>query len=132
MEKIKTIGDAYMAAAGVPHPCSDHADRVMRLAWAMLGSMAIADPDPSPFDLRIGIHSGPVVAGLIGDHRFGYDVWGETVNIASRLEAHGTPGAIQLSEATFRTLTNSWDATAAGAVDLKGVGAVRAWRVVRP
>ncbi len=132
VEKIKTIGDAYMAASGVPDICSDHADRIMRLAWEMLGTMATCDPDTEPFALRIGIHSGPVVAGLIGDRRFVYDVWGETVNIASRLESHGAPGAIQISQATFGLLTDRWDTAPAGAVDLKGVGAMPAWRVARP
>jgi class 3 adenylate cyclase len=132
VEKIKTIGDAYMAAAGVPHACADHADRVMRLAWSMLGAMEASDPGPVPFRLRIGVHTGPVVAGLIGRRRFVYDVWGETVNIASRLESHGAPGTIQISQATFGLLTERWDTAPAGAVDLKGMGAMPAWRVAWP
>ncbi|MEM7179100.1 MAG: adenylate/guanylate cyclase domain-containing protein [Pseudomonadota bacterium] len=129
VEKIKTIGDAYMAAAGIPEPVADHAERIVVLAQDMLQELRFADPGDPPFELRIGIHTGPVVAGLLGHHRFVYDVWGETVNIASRLEAFGVPGAIQLSDATRRALSPERVLTPRGAVSLKGVGTVEAFLI---
>ncbi len=131
VEKIKTIGDAYMAAAGVPEPSSDHAERTVALGQAMLAAVEHADPDNRPFEIRIGIHTGPVVAGLLGQYRFVYDVWGETVNIASRLEAHGVPGHIQLSQATLDALSHDGSqpprVTPRGQVALKGVGGIEAY-----
>ncbi len=131
VEKIKTIGDAYMAAAGVPEPSSDHAERTVALGQAMLGAVEHADPEDRPFEIRIGIHTGPVVAGLLGQYRFVYDVWGETVNIASRLEAHGLPGHIQLSQATLDALSQGGSkvppVTPRGQVALKGIGGIEAY-----
>lgn len=131
VEKIKTIGDAYMAAAGVPEPSDDHAERIVALGQAMLTAVAEADPDERPFEIRIGIHTGPVVAGLLGQYRFVYDVWGETVNIASRLEAHGLPGRIQLSQATLNALNQgggqTLPVTPRGQVALKGIGGIEAY-----
>ena len=131
VEKIKTIGDAYMAAAGVPEPSDDHAERTVALGQAMLTAVAEADPEERPFEIRIGIHTGPVVAGLLGQYRFVYDVWGETVNIASRLEAHGLPGRIQLSQATLDALNQGCAQTLAvtprGQVALKGIGGIEAY-----
>ena len=131
VEKIKTIGDAYMAAAGVPEPSDDHAERTVALGRAMLAAVTRADPEDRPFEIRIGIHTGPVVAGLLGQYRFVYDVWGETVNIASRLEAHGLPGRIQLSQATLDALSLGGSqlppVTPRGQVALKGVGGIEAY-----
>ena len=131
VEKIKTIGDAYMAAAGVPEPSDDHAKRTVALGQAMLAAVTRADPEDRPFEIRIGIHTGPVVAGLLGQYRFVYDVWGETVNIASRLEAHGLPGRIQLSQATLDALSLGGSqpppVTARGQVALKGIGGIEAY-----
>ena len=131
VEKIKTIGDAYMAAAGVPEPSDDHAERTVALGRAMLAAVTRADPEDQPFEIRIGIHTGPVVAGLLGQYRFVYDVWGETVNIASRLEAHGLPGRIQLSQATLDALNQggaqALPATSRGQVALKGIGGIEAY-----
>lgn len=131
VEKIKTIGDAYMAAAGVPEPSDDHAERTVALGQAMLTAVAEADPEERPFEIRIGIHTGPVVAGLLGQYRFVYDVWGETVNIASRLEAHGLPGRIQLSQATLDALkqggAQALPVTPRGQVALKGIGGIEAY-----
>ena len=93
IEKIKTIGDAYMAAAGVPLPRPDHAEVMADFALAMLAALERVNAAAEvPFQMRIGIHTGPVVAGVIGSHRFLYDIWGDTVNLASRLESHGLPG----------------------------------------
>jgi len=131
VEKIKTIGDAYMAAAGVPEPSDDHAERTVALGQAMLAAVTRADPEDRPFEIRIGIHTGPVVAGLLGQYRFVYDVWGETVNIASRLEAHGLPGRIQLSQATLDALSLGGSqlppVTPRGQVALKGIGGIEAY-----
>ena len=131
VEKIKTIGDAYMAAAGVPEPSDDHAKRTVALGQAMLAAVAEADPEDRPFEIRVGIHTGPVVAGLLGQYRFVYDVWGETVNIASRLEAHGLPGHIQLSQATLDAFNQDGSqappVTPRGQVALKGIGGIEAY-----
>jgi class 3 adenylate cyclase len=101
LEKIKTMGDAYMAAGGLPEPLNDHAVRAVRLGFSMLEVVEKEAIKRSlPLALRVGIHTGPVVAGVIGKQRFSYDLWGDAVNIASRMESHGVPGAIQVSEAT--------------------------------
>lgn len=108
VEKIKTIGDAYMAVAGLPVPVPDHADRCLRLGRAMLAELAlVADRhgiDRDLLRLRVGIHSGPLVAGVIGKRKFSYDLWGDTVNVASRMESHGEPGRIQLSAESYELL----------------------------
>src|SRR6185503_12413072 len=109
VEKIKTIGDAYMVAAGVPEPVPDHAPRLARMGLAMLqATEELAATFAVPLHLRIGIASGPVMAGVIGAKRLTYDVWGDTVNLASRLE-----GLFQLEPC--------------GALDIKGLGEVEAW-----
>jgi class 3 adenylate cyclase len=129
VEKIKTIGDAYMAACGVPEPVSDHADRVLALGRSMLESVQDAAAGSEGFHIRIGIHSGPVVAGLIGRHRFVYDVWGETVNIASRLESQGIVDCMQISEATRRMLHGIWTMEVRCSVDLRGIGLIDTYLV---
>jgi len=129
VEKIKTIGDAYMAAAGIPETCDDHAERVLSFARSMLTSLVSVDLDEVPFRIRIGIHTGPVVAGLLGRHRFVYDVWGEAVNIASRLESQCAPGCVLISAATRQALTSDWPVKPQGLLDLKGIGGVSAFVV---
>ncbi|MCA1493435.1 response regulator [Ensifer sp. NBAIM29] len=129
VEKIKTIGDAYMAACGIPEPSADHADRIVALGKSMLESLETMAPDGDRFRIRIGIHSGPVVAGLIGRLRFVYDVWGETVNVASRLESQGVADHIQISEATRQALRGSWRLEPRSALNLKGVGAIETYLV---
>jgi class 3 adenylate cyclase/CheY-like chemotaxis protein len=129
VEKIKTIGDAYMAACGIPEPSADHADRIVALGKAMLESLRDTVSDGDRFRVRIGVHSGPVVAGLIGRLRFVYDVWGETVNIASRLESQGVPDSVQISEATRRALSGAWALERRCALDLKGVGRIETYLV---
>ena len=107
LEKIKTIGDGYLVAGGIPTPRADHAEAVARLALAM--RQALADlPIASGLSLRVGIDSGPVVAGVIGRTKFGYDLWGDTVNTASRMESHAPPGAIQVTERTYRRLEDGF------------------------
>jgi guanylate cyclase len=128
LEKIKTIGDCYMAAAGVPEPLPDHARRAARLALHMREVVATADV--GGLELRIGINSGPVVAGVIGTKRFLYDLWGDAVNTASRMEEHGTPGQIQITGATRELLEEEFDCRPRGTIQVKGRGEMETWYLV--
>jgi guanylate cyclase len=131
VEKIKTIGDCYMVAAGVPTARPDHA-RVMALMAidmreAMRSQGAVGQLG---LELRIGINSGPVVAGVIGRKRFLYDLWGDAVNMASRMESHGTPGRIQVTQATYELLCDEFVLEPRGTVSIKGKGDVETWYLV--
>jgi adenylate cyclase len=131
LEKIKTIGDAYMVAAGVPDPRPDHARVLALLALDMIEAVA---PGGSVGDLglelRIGLNSGPVVAGVIGRKRFLYDLWGDAVNTASRMESQGTPGRIQITRATYELLKNEFTCEPRGTVPVKGKGDMETWFLV--
>jgi len=130
LEKIKTIGDAYLVVGGVPDPLPDHACRVVRMGLAMIASAsAEGQARDLPLAIRVGVHSGPVVAGVIGLTKFAYDVWGDTVNVAARLQAAGVPGEVQASEATTALLDDSFVLVSRGALELKGKGAVPAFLV---
>lgn len=130
VEKIKTIGDAYMIAAGVPDGRADHAEVIVEMALRMLEQVeALNLQFDTPMHIRIGVHSGPVVAGIIGSHRFLYDVWGDTVNFASRLETTGAPGRIQISEATANRVEHRFDLTDPVWTRIKGKGRVRTYYV---
>lgn len=122
IEKIKTIGDAYMAAAGLPDPRSDHAKAAVSFARDILAETERSIDPSSPLRLRIGIHSGPLIAGLIGRKRFVYDVWGHTVNLASRMESYGTAGRIQISQRTFDELGGECAAASKVELDIRGIG----------
>lgn len=129
VEKIKTIGDAYMAACGLPDEVDDHAERMVRMAIGMRAEMARirAEFPEHALDIRIGIHTGPCVAGVIGRQRFIYDLWGDTVNLASRMESTGITGQIQVSETTWLRTRNTFSYEPRGEVHAKGKGTIKAY-----
>ncbi|MEX0281543.1 MAG: adenylate/guanylate cyclase domain-containing protein [Arenibacterium sp.] len=128
LEKIKTIGDAYMVAAGIPGPVEDPVHRVARMALDILRIVAnMAQEFPDGLQIRVGLHAGPVVAGVIGNQKLFYDVWGETVNTASRMESHGEPGRIQVTKEVKEELEDAYDFEPRGGVYVKGVGEVETW-----
>lgn len=123
LEKIKTIGDSYMVVGGLPTPRSDHAEAVARMALDMLKGIAkINSRKGQALSLRIGIHTGPVIAGVIGTRKFIYDLWGDTVNIASRMESHGLPDCIQVTETTQALLSGKFVFEKRGLIEVKGKG----------
>ena len=131
LEKIKTIGDCYMAAAGVPDPSPDHARRAALLALDMRQAVATSlVGDGFGLELRIGINSGPVIAGVIGSKRFLYDLWGDAVNTASRMESHSMPGEIQITRATYELLKDEFVCRPRGAIEVKGKGRMETWYLV--
>jgi len=122
-EKIKTIGDAYMVAVGIPEPRADHAQAAAQLALAMRAALDdLIAQTGAPVGLRIGLHTGPAVAGVIGERKFAYDVWGSTVNIASRMESHGLPGRIHVSKPLALRLAGGFRLSPRGPQEIKGAG----------
>lgn len=131
LEKIKTIGDAYMVVGGLPVPCSDHAQAVMEMALEMQTAIQqFTRQDGTPLQLRIGVNTGTVVAGVIGIQKFSYDLWGDTVNVASRMEAQGVPGKIQVTETTYNRLKDRYEFESGGQVLIKGKGYMSAYHLV--
>jgi class 3 adenylate cyclase len=128
LEKIKTIGDAYMVAGGLPERREGHVEAVAQMALDMLGVVRqLETPNGVPLELRIGIHTGPVVAGVIGKKKFSYDLWGDTVNTASRMESHGETGRVQVTEAVYERLKHRFELEPRGLVHIKGKGDMSTW-----
>jgi adenylate cyclase len=134
LEKIKTIGDAYMLVGGLPEPRPDHAQAVARAALAMLREVEVvaASRDRDWLAVRIGIDTGPAVAGVIGRRKFIYDLWGDTVNTASRMESHGVPGRIQVTARTAEALGSSFALERRGTIEVKGKGPMDTFFLVGP
>jgi guanylate cyclase len=122
LEKIKTVGDEYMVAAGVPHARSDHAHAIAELALRIRDHTAQHRFHGHDISLRIGINSGPVVAGIVGTHKFAYDLWGDVVNTASRMESEGVAGSIQVTPATYELIRDEFFCDPRGVVSVKGKG----------
>lgn len=131
VEKIKTIGDAYMAAAGVPEPANDHLERLARMALAMLDVMdRIRHERGIDLNIRIGLASGPVMAGVIGRHKFSYDIWGDAVNLAARLESLSHPGRIHICPKCRNRLEEHFHFESRGTIEIKGVGQQETWFLI--
>lgn len=132
VEKIKTIGDSYMVVGGIPLPLANHAPACADMALAMLEVMkSFNQRNRSDWQIRIGMHTGPLVAGIIGSKKFAYDLWGDTVNIASRLESQGEAGLIQISQRTAELLEHQYIVEKRGPIELKHRGEMLAYRLVR-
>ena len=132
LEKIKTIGDAYMVAAGVPEGRDDHADAAVTMGLSMIDAIAgIATKLGLPIAVRVGVHSGPVVAGVLGTKKLVYDLWGDTVNTAARMESHGIAGCVHISETTRDRLRLPLAVETRGEIEVKGKGSMTTY-VIRP
>jgi adenylate cyclase len=132
LEKIKTIGDAYMVAGGLPIPQDNHGEAIADFALEMQQELACFNEKTSQaFDIRVGIHVGSAVAGVIGTKKFVYDIWGDTINTASRMESHGIPGQIHVSEQTFELLRDKYFFVERGIIDVKSKGKMRTFLLKR-
>lgn len=137
LEKIKTIGDAYMAAGGIPTPSDDHQIRMVQAGLKMLEAVkgynqTRENIEQAPFEIRIGIHSGPVVAGVVGTKKFAYDIWGDTVNIASRMESNSEPGRINISEDHYKAISDLFECEYRGEIPVKNKGVMHMYFVNHP
>lgn len=131
VEKIRTMGDSYMVAAGVPRSRTDHAEVLAQMALDMRAyADSVRTPTKKKLQLRIGINSGPVMAGVIGHKKFQYDVWGTAVNTASRMESQGVPGEIQLTRATYELIQDEFLCEPRGSIVVKGIGLMETWFLV--
>jgi class 3 adenylate cyclase len=131
VEKIKTIGDAYMLVGGIPEQQPNHAEAVARVALEMQECLSSLPPSfPIGLSVRIGIHTGEVIAGVIGHTKFSYDLWGDTVNTASRMESHGEPGKIHCSDAIYHLLKDQFHFEPCGLTEIKGKGMMQTWFLV--
>jgi len=133
LEKIKTIGDAYMAVAGLPFPRADHAERAAALALDMLDALRTFNlQHHTALAMRIGLSTGPVIAGIIGRNKFSYDLWGDTVNTASRMESHGLPGRIQVAPPTYDRLCHRYRFEDRGRIEIRGKGPMTTYLLTPP
>jgi guanylate cyclase len=130
LEKIKTIGDAYMVASGVPEIRPDHAEAITRMALEVRQAVESRTFAGRRLSLRLGINSGPVVAGVIGERKFSYDLWGDTVNTASRMESHGAANVIQVTDQTYQLIRHAFICEDGGHIVVKGKGEMQVWRVI--
>ena len=131
LEKIKTIGDAYMVAAGLPEPRADHAEAMAEMALDMQAALKrLCEPLGLDLAIRVGMDTGPVIAGVIGRHKFIYDLWGDTVNTASRMESSGLPGRIQVTTAVYERLRDRYRFEERGEIDIKGKGRLNAYLLI--
>ena len=130
LEKIKTVGDAYMVAGGVPDHRPDHATAIAELALRIRDHVATNLVGRRQLSMRIGISSGPLTAGIIGRHKFAYDLWGDAVNTASRMESEGIPGSIQISLSTFELIKDEYVCEPRGLIDVKGKTAMQTYLLV--
>jgi guanylate cyclase len=132
LEKIKTIGDSYMVAAGVPVPRADHAQAMAAFALEMVRGLEELPPRHGQrLAFRVGMHSGPLVAGVIGRSKFQYDLWGDTVNVASRMESHGEVGKVQITAATYDRIKDEFDCVSRGRIPVKDKGEMATWFLER-
>jgi len=132
LEKIKTIGDSYMCAGGLPFPSNNHAEKIVKAAFEIAQFMAdtkISNNDMPHFDMHLGINSGPVVAGVVGSKKFAYDIWGDTVNVASRMETNSEPGKINISAFTYELIKESFDCIYRGEIIVKNKGPMKMYFV---
>lgn len=135
LEKIKTIGDSYMCAGGLPFPSDDHAKKMISAGFEMIEFVKkskATNPEAHPFDIRVGINTGSVVAGVVGTMKFAYDIWGDTVNIASRMESNSEPGKINISEYTYALVHTTFDCTYRGEIEAKNRGMLKMYFVDGP
>jgi adenylate cyclase len=131
LEKIRTIGDSYMVVSGAPNSRKDHAQAAANLALEILKFAKQIPPQKGhPIEFRVGINSGPLIAGVIGEKKFQYDVWGDTVNTASRMESHGVADKIQVTAKTYRLLKDEFILEPVGMIDVKGKGKMKTWYLV--
>ena len=131
LEKIRTIGDNYMVAAGVPIPREDHAQAMAGFALDMIrGLEEVPARQGKRMAFRVGIHTGPLVAGVIGESKYQYDLWGDTVNIASRMESHGEAGKVHISKSTYELLKDEFECVSRGKIAIKGKGEMETWYLV--
>lgn len=127
LEKIKTIGDAYMCAGGIPTPDENHVENMIKAAiemrnYALRHNQKRMDAGLVPWEMRIGIHVGPIVAGVVGKRKYAYDIWGSTVNIASRMESNGEPGKINISSSVYEMVKDQFACTYRGKIYAKNIG----------